>query len=79
VSAVDPCTAAEECVQPYLDRALSADERVAVERHLERCAYCRKRYEFEVALRLVVRRCSCENPPPGLVERLRSRCCDHDA
>jgi mycothiol system anti-sigma-R factor len=79
VSAVDPCTAAEECVQPYLDRALSEEERAAIERHLEGCAYCRKRYEFEVALRLVVRRCSCETPPPGLVERLRSRCRAHGA
>ena len=79
MSAVDPCTAAEECLQPYLDRALSDDERAEVERHLERCAYCRTRYEFEVALRLVVRRCSCETPPPGLVERLRSRCRAQDA
>jgi mycothiol system anti-sigma-R factor len=71
---MDPCTIAEERVQPYLDRALADEERLAVDRHLAECGYCRRRYDFERDLRAAVRRCSCAEPPAGLVERLRARC-----
>lgn len=57
----------------YLDRELSVTERVEVEKHLETCDGCLKRFEFEAAvldeLRTKLRRVSA---PASLAERLRA-------
>ena len=57
----------------YLDRELSATERVEVEKHLETCNGCLKRFQFEAAvldeLRTKLRRVSV---PASLAERLRA-------
>lgn len=75
----DPCVGVEHLLQPYLDRALSEEEVRTVEQHLESCSYCNARYVFERELRETVRNCCCEEPaPPGLVDRLRLRCCGQD-
>jgi anti-sigma factor (TIGR02949 family) len=70
---LDPCAHAEHRLQPYLDRALDADEVALVEAHLAVCAYCNDRYLFEAALRTTVRSCCSEHVPSDLVERLRMR------
>ena len=59
-------------LQPFLDRELSEDERAVAEAHLDQCAYCRKRYRFEVSLRRYVRQAVVEPMPPELKARLAS-------
>lgn len=64
------CDHCEEAVQPYLDRALSADEQDFVEKHLEACDWCAKRYRFEAELRGYVRVACTEPMAPELKEKL---------
>jgi anti-sigma factor (TIGR02949 family) len=68
----DPCTQCEEMLQPYLDRVLSEEERIEAEEHLNRCAYCAKRYRFEESLRQFVRKAVSEPMPPELKAKLSS-------
>ena len=68
----DPCAKCEEVLQPFLDRELSEAERARAEAHLDQCAYCRKRYRFEVSLRRYVRQAVVEPMPPELKARLAS-------
>jgi mycothiol system anti-sigma-R factor len=58
-----PCEHCEELLQPYLDRALTDEERATAELHLEGCPSCRKAYRFEETLRTYVRK-SCSEPMP---------------
>ncbi len=69
---IDPCEKCEEAMQPYLDRALSDDERLQAEQHLAGCSYCAKRYRFEESLRQFVRKCCAEQMPPELKLKLAS-------
>jgi anti-sigma factor RsiW len=55
MTASDPCAHCEEMMQPYMDRVLTDAERAEAEEHLDGCAYCRKRYRFEEALRQFVK------------------------
>jgi anti-sigma factor RsiW len=55
MTASDPCAHCEELMQPYMDRVLTDAERAEAEEHLDGCAYCRKRYRFEEALRQFVK------------------------
>ncbi len=66
----DPCAKCEEALQPYLDRELDEAEQAEAEAHLDRCAYCRKRYRFEVSLRRYVRQAVAEPMPVELKEKL---------
>ena len=66
----DECAKCEELMQPFLDRQLDESERAQAETHLERCSYCRRRYRFEVDLRMYVRDAAAEPMPPELRERL---------
>jgi anti-sigma factor (TIGR02949 family) len=68
--AEDPCERCEELLQPFLDRELSDQERAQAEEHLDLCAYCRKRYRFEEALRRFVRQAVTEDMPPELKTKL---------
>jgi anti-sigma factor (TIGR02949 family) len=68
--AEDPCERCEELLQPFLDRQLSDVERAEAEEHLNLCAYCRKRYRFEEALRRFVRQAVSEDMPPELKTKL---------
>ena len=64
MTAVDPCTHCEEMMQPYMDRVLTDAERGEAEAHLDECAYCRKRYRFEEALRQFVKQIVQVEPMP---------------
>lgn len=66
----DPCAQCEEVLQPYLDRVLSEEERIEAEDHLNRCAYCAKRYRFEESLRQFVRQAVTEPMPADLKAKL---------
>ena len=69
---IDPCTACEEVLQPYLDRELDESERIEAESHLAECGYCAKRYRFEETLRRFVRQATVEEMPPELKRKLRA-------
>jgi anti-sigma factor RsiW len=64
------CDHCERVLQPYLDRVLSEEERLAAEVHLTDCAWCSKRYRFEADLRQIVKTSSAYEMPPYLVEKL---------
>jgi anti-sigma factor (TIGR02949 family) len=68
--AIDPCDQCEELLQPFLDRELTETERAMAEEHLNTCAYCRRRYRFEEALRRFVRQAVSEDMPPELKTKL---------
>lgn len=70
--AFDPCDKCEQMMQPYLDRVLTDAEVREAEAHLDTCAYCRKRYRFEVEFRTFVRQAVAEPMSPELKEKLRS-------
>lgn len=65
-----PCDACEELLQGYLDRELSDAELGQAEAHLEGCEYCRRRYRFEMSLRMYVRTTAVERMPAGLLQKL---------
>jgi anti-sigma factor (TIGR02949 family) len=65
------CDGCEQMMQPYLDSALTDEQRAEAEAHLDACSYCRKRYRFEETLRVYVKRAAVEEPmPPELKQRL---------
>jgi hypothetical protein len=66
----DPCEKCEEMMQPFMDGTLSDDEVVEAERHLEKCAWCAKRYRFEEQLRHYVRVVAAEQMSPELKAKL---------
>jgi len=68
--ASDPCAHCEEMMQPYMDRVLTDVERAEAESHLDGCAYCRKRYRFEEALRQFVKQVGIEPMPVALKAKL---------
>jgi predicted anti-sigma-YlaC factor YlaD len=65
-----PCDACEELLQGYLDRELNDLEVAQAEAHLGDCDYCRRRFRFEVTLRMYVRTTATERMPPGLLDKL---------
>ena len=67
---LDPCDKCEKMLQPYLDRVLTDQERDEAERHLDHCAWCRRRYRFEESLRQYVRQAVTEQMPPDLKQKL---------
>jgi mycothiol system anti-sigma-R factor len=67
---IDPCAKCEEVMQPYLDGTLTDAEIAEAQGHLDLCAYCAKRYRFEVELRRFVRQAAVEEIPPQLKQRL---------
>ncbi|MFN0154297.1 MAG: anti-sigma factor family protein [Gaiella sp.] len=65
-----PCDKCEELLQGYLDRELGPAEYTQAEEHLDGCDYCRRRYRFEVSLRMYVRTTATERMPAGLLDKL---------
>jgi anti-sigma factor (TIGR02949 family) len=57
-------------MQPYLDRDLDDEQVREAEAHLDGCAYCRRRYRFEVSLRRYVRTATAAQMPVELKQRL---------
>jgi anti-sigma factor (TIGR02949 family) len=68
------CEAILRRLDDYIDRELSADEVLMVERHLEECLRCASQYRFEIRLiqdiRVRLRRIAL---PRDLMTRIRLR------
>jgi|tagenome__1003787_1003787.scaffolds.fasta_scaffold18751343_2 anti-sigma factor (TIGR02949 family) len=72
------CLEAEQRLQAYVDRALTAEEVAAIEEHLAVCAPCARCYRLETHMRATMRK-ACEEPcPEALKVRLRNLCADCD-
>jgi anti-sigma factor RsiW len=67
---LDPCAHCEEMMQPYVDGALTDEERLEAETHLSECSYCARRYRFEEELRHFVRVAVSVPMDPLLKQRL---------
>ncbi len=66
------CRECIEKLQPYLDRELSDEERIAVEQHLEECGHCADAFHFVGSvLRVVGRSCRSTVATEELKERVR--------
>ena len=57
-------------MQPFLDGSLSDEQVELARRHLDRCAWCAKRYRFEERLRHYVRVAVSEPMPAELKAKL---------
>jgi len=69
------CTECVEKLYPYLDRQLSDEEIVEVQRHLERCPPCADHFRFEQGILTRIHQvCREVEVPPDLVERVRKMC-----
>jgi anti-sigma factor (TIGR02949 family) len=72
------CHEAEERLQAYVDRALTAAEVVAIEAHLAVCEPCARCYRLETHMRATMRLIGDEPCPESLKVRLRNLCAECD-
>ena len=66
------CDHAIDYVHQYLDDEISIVHSSRIKRHLKRCSACMSAYEFEVALKHVIRERGRTEPPPELFDTLRA-------
>lgn len=64
------CADAKHTLYEFLDGELTAEKRVAIQRHLEACAPCFEAFDFEAELLLVVEKKCVEQVPEGLQARI---------
>ena len=67
------CTEVVTLLEQYVDRELSSEEVVEVQRHLDACPPCLGLFHFEANVRRLVRRACNESAPPSLRERILAR------
>ena len=70
-SGVD-CDEALSTLYPFLDGELTAEVRVTIAAHLDRCGYCGDAAHFEAELRVVIADCARARVPGPLLERIRA-------
>ncbi len=64
------CDEAKHTLYEFLDGELTAEVRVQIQQHLEACAPCFEKFDFEAeVLQIVAQKC-CEEVPPGLTEKI---------
>lgn len=67
------CRETLEDLYPFLDGELSSELQAHVRDHLEGCTDCLEAFDFEAELKSAIRRkCSSDELPRGLVERLEA-------
>ena len=71
------CRHAIDQVYFFLDGELNWYKRLRIRRHLGRCRGCHDAFQFETRFLEVVREKSAEEPPPELIDRLRSFLHEH--
>ena len=60
-------------LEAFLDKELTSDARVVIQRHLDGCLHCLQAYDFELELRQVIAiKCRETEPPPGLMEKIQN-------
>ncbi len=72
------CAKAEQRLQHYVDRQLTAAEVAEVEAHLAVCPPCARCYRLESEMRASLKRLCNEPCPEALKVRLRNLCAECD-
>ena len=67
------CTEVVNLLDQYVDRELSNEEVLEVQRHLDACPPCLSLFHFEASVRRLVRRACSEVAPASLRERILSQ------
>ncbi len=68
------CQAVLSRLFEYLDGEVVDEDRGAIDRHLEVCVDCARRFGFEAELKAIIRRkCEGKPVPKGLSDLVRSR------
>ena len=66
------CDDARHTLYEFLDGELTAEVKLEIQQHLEACAPCFEKFDFEAeVLQIISRKCS-EQVPPGLTEKILS-------
>jgi mycothiol system anti-sigma-R factor len=61
-------------VELYLDGELGPEDTPRVTEHLQECSPCMGKAEFRRDLKaLISRKCGCEVPPAGLMEKIKAQ------
>lgn len=66
------CDHAVEYIYHYLDREITWTRRMRIRWHLRKCHACDGAFAFEERFKTVVRQRAQEDPPPELMDRLRT-------
>ena len=66
------CGHAIEYIYNYLDHEITWTRRMRVRWHLRKCNNCCDAYEFETRLKAVIRERGRDEPPPELMDRIRT-------
>jgi mycothiol system anti-sigma-R factor len=66
------CEHALEYVYQYLDGELSSSRRARIQWHLRKCDECSPVFDFEANLKQAIRKQCHDDPPPELLDRLRT-------
>jgi len=66
------CIEVVALLDQYVDRELSSEEVVEVQRHLDSCPPCLGLFHFEASVRRLVRHACNESAPDSLRERILS-------
>ena len=72
------CLEAEQRLQMYVDRILTATEIAEIEAHLAACPRCARCYQLESAVRSQLKQICDEPCPESLKTRLRNLCAECD-
>ena len=73
------CDQAIEEMYYFLDGEITWYKRIRIRRHLRRCHTCDDAFAFETRFKSIVRQRSREEPPPELIDRLRTFLHEHEA
>ena len=66
------CGHAIEYIYNYLDDEITWTRRMRVRWHLRKCNHCCDAFEFETHLKTVIREKGQDEPPPELMDRLKT-------
>ena len=64
------CDDARHTLYEFLDSELTPDVKVQIQQHLEACAPCFEKFDFEAELLQVISKKCTEQVPPGLSEKI---------
>ena len=64
------CDDAKHTLYEFLDGELTQEVRLQIQDHLEACAPCFEKFDFEAEVLQIVQQKCCEEVPPGLTEKI---------
>ena len=64
------CDDARHTLYEFLDGELTPEVKIGIQQHLEDCAPCFEKFDFEAELKQVIAKKCCEEVPAGLTEKI---------